>query len=87
MIAYHPTNPPSPQEPLAMLYMDYTSSPPRASSHCCCWAPFPRAWRPGNGSNGPERRRRSGGDTPGMWAGRGRAEKPRRRGRLEWLRA
>ena len=71
-----------------MLSVSCESRTPRCSSRCCCWAPFPRAYRPGNGSNGPERRRRRGGDTPGMWAGRGRAEKPRpgkarQRGRLE----
>ena len=42
-----------------------------------------RAGDAGSGAAEAERRCRGGGDAPGAWCGRGRAEKPRIRGRLE----
>ena len=86
-VSYHPTFRPSPRDNLEMRWVSHRSRTPRCSSRCCCWAPLLRTCRPGNGGNGPERRRRRGGDAPGAWCGRGRAEKPRRGGRLEWFRA
>jgi hypothetical protein len=86
-ISYHPTVRLSPRELRAMRWESRRSRTSRCSWRCCCWPPFSHACRAGNGGNAPEKRRRRGGEAPGAWCGRGRAEKPRRGGRLEWFRA